>query len=809
MFSSSRVFQEEFIKMLATLRGKPLEDATGLDQYQALAGMMREYIHENWVRTNRQYRENGVKQVYYFSMEFLLGKLTDMYLHNLGVRDVCEQGLREMNTSIQAIEAEEPDAGLGNGGLGRLAACFLDSMASIGFPGHGCGIRYKFGHFNQRIIDGAQVEMPERWLGDKIAWEVRKPDKAVTVRFGGNVRLEEQDGRLVTLHENYDSVQAVPYDLPIVGHGTKTVNTLRLWNAEMMECDEDQALCDRKSYIKSLESRYAAEAISNMLYPDDTFEEGRLLRLRQEYFLVSAGLQSIFRSIKKAHPDVRQFASYVAIHINDTHPSLVIPELMRILMDEEGLGWDEAWSITIKTVSYTNHTVMPESMEVWPAETMRRLLPRIAMIIDEINERFCRKLWDRYPGDWDRIRAMAITADNQVKMVHLAVVGSHSVNGVSHLHTKILQKYTLKDFVDYSPYKFNNKTNGISHRRFLLKANPRLAGLISEAISPEWIHEPLKLRRLLNFVDDPAFQGELAAVKRANKEQLARLIKAQNGIDVDVDSIFDVQVKRIHAYKRQLLNVLQIIDLYHQLREDPGLDIHPRTFIFAGKAAPGYHYAKQLIRLINALAVKVNGDPSLKGRVKVVFLENYRVSLAETIIPAADVSQQITTASREASGTGNMKFMMNGALTLGTLDGANVEILEMVGPENMITFGLSASEVMARYHSGDFRTADELACSPRLQTLTIDLVNGFLPVPEGTFGDVYHSIARCNDPYFVLRDYASYADAQSRIDRLYRDPQRWLRLAAVNIAQSGIFSSDRTIREYAGHIWDVKPFEVV
>lgn len=809
MFSSVESCREEFIKMLATLRGKPMEDATELDQYQALAGLMREYIHENWVKTNRQYRESGVKQVYYFSMEFLLGKLTDMYLLNLGVRDTCEQALTELGTSIKTIEEVEPDAGLGNGGLGRLAACFLDSMASLGYPGHGCGIRYKFGHFNQRIIDGAQVEVPERWLGDKIAWEVRKPDKAVMVKFNGSVRMEEIDGRLVCHHENYDAVLAVPYDLPIVGAGTKTVNTLRLWNAEMMECDEDQALCDRKSYIKSMESRYAAEAISNMLYPDDTFEEGRLLRLRQEYFLVSAGLQSILRNFKKAHSDVTTFATYVAIHINDTHPSMVIPELMRILMDEEGLGWDEAWTVTTATVSYTNHTVMAESMEVWPEDIFRRLLPRISMIIMEINERFCRKLWEFYPGRWERITAMAITAQNQVRMVPLSVVGSHSVNGVSRLHTEILEKYTLKDFFDYSPYKFNNKTNGISHRRFLIKANPRLTELISESIGTEWIKEPLKLRQILNYTEDPAFQERLAGVKKTNKEQLAALIMAQTGITVDTDSIFDVHVKRIHAYKRQLLNVLQIMDLYRRLTEDPSLDIHPRTFIFAGKAAPGYRFAKQLIRLINTLAAKINSDPQISQKIKIVFLENYRVSLAEMIIPAADVSQQISTASREASGTGNMKFMMNGAMTIGTLDGANVEIYDLVGPENMVSFGLSAEEVMSRYRLGNYGTAEELACSPLLQTLTNNLINGFLPAPEGSFSDVYDSIARCNDPYFVLRDFSSYAEAQAKINQLYLNQKTWLRISAVNIAQSGAFSSDRTIREYAGHIWEINPFEVV
>ena len=809
MFSSVEQWRDQFVKMLAILRGKPMEDATELDQYQALAGMMRDQIYENWVNTNRQYRESGVKQVYYFSMEFLLGKLTDMYLLNLGVREICQEALTSLGTSIKTIEEVEPDAGLGNGGLGRLAACFLDSMASLGYPGHGCGIRYKFGHFNQKIIEGAQVEVPERWLGDKIAWEVRKPDKAVTVKFGGTVRMVEKSGRLVCLHENYDPVMAVPYDLPIVGYGTKTVNTLRLWNAEIAECDEDQSLQDKKSYIKSMESRYAAEAISNMLYPDDTYEEGRLLRLRQEYFLVSAGIQSIFRSFKKAHTDVTTFASFVAIHINDTHPSMVIPELMRILMDEEGLDWDTAWAITTAAVSYTNHTVMSESMEVWPEQTFQQLLPRISMIVLEINERFCRKLWDFYPGRWERITAMAITAQNQVRMVPLSVVGSHSVNGVSRLHTEILEKYTLKDFYDYTPFKFNNKTNGISHRRFLLKANPLLSGLISETIGPGWIKEPLKLRQILNYAEDPAFQGQLAGVKKANKEQLAALIMAQTGIAVDADSIFDVHVKRIHAYKRQLLNVLQIMDLHRRLIEDPHLDIHPRTFIFAGKAAPGYRFAKQLIRLINTLAEKINSDPLISQKIKVVFLENYRVSLAEMIMPAADVSQQISTASREASGTGNMKFMMNGAMTIGTLDGANVEIFDLVGPENMVTFGLSSEEVMTRYRTGNYGTAEDLACSQQLQLLTNNLINGYLPVPEGTFTEVYDSIARCNDPYFVLHDFQSYADAQALINQYYLDQKTWLRISAVNIAQSGAFSSDRTIREYASHIWDINPFEVV
>jgi len=805
MFNNKERFKEAFLEKLQTMHGKSLAEASIMDQYTALGSMMREYISKKWVRTNNEYLEKGAKQVYYFSLEFLIGKLLGSNLLNLGVREVCEEGLKELGISLNDLEDQESDAGLGNGGLGRLAACFLDSLASLNLPGHGYGIRYKYGFFEQRIIDGYQVELPDNWLKEGNVWEIRKADKAVEVKFGGNVRVETVNGKTVFIHENYEPVLAVPYDTPIIGYKNNTVNTLRLWSAEVAKKDFDFSSFNHGDYLKAVEYKYSTEAISQVLYPDDNHYKGRELRLKQQYFFVSAGLQSIVRQYKKTGSSLEDFADKVAIHINDTHPVLAIPELMRILIDEEGMGWDDAWKITINSISYTNHTILAEALEKWPIDMFKSLLPRIYMIVHEINERFCRELWNQYPGDWDRIGKMAVVADGYVKMAHLAIAGSHSVNGVAKLHTEILKKKEMSDFYDFFPYKFNNKTNGVTHRRWLLKANPNLAKIITDTIGPGWIKHPTDLTGLLNYATDPAFQEQIAKVKLQNKIALAKLIKEKNLIDVDINSIFDVQVKRLHAYKRQLLNVLHIMDLYNRLRANPDLDITPRTFIFGAKAAPSYYQAKATIKLINTLAAKINNDKSIKDKVKVVFLENYRVSLAEMIFPAADVSEQISTASKEASGTGNMKFMLNGAITLGTLDGANIEIRDEVGEDNIFIFGLTADEVLNYYRFGGYSSWDVYHNDPRIKMVVDQLINGFFPVAGDEFRTIYGSLLHNNDEFFVLKDFASYADAQVRVDKAYRDKNRWLTTSIINIAHSGRFSTDRTVSEYAAGIWKLKP----
>ncbi|WP_047151091.1 glycogen/starch/alpha-glucan phosphorylase [Aneurinibacillus tyrosinisolvens] len=808
MFSSKEVFKEEFIEKLESMQGKTVEEATNIDKYQALGHMIREYSNKNWMATNTCYFEKHEKQVYYFSMEFLLGKLMESNLMNLGVRGVCEEGLHELGIRLDDIEAQEPDAGLGNGGLGRLAACFLDSLASLHLPGHGCGIRYKYGLFEQKIVDGYQVELPEYWLKEGNIWEIRRSNLAVEVRFGGEVRMEEQNGRWYFLHEKYESVLAVPYDVPVIGYKNKTVNTLRLWSAESNIRDFDFQTLNKRDYHKILEYKRSVESISELLYPDDSNHEGKILRLKQQYFFVSAGLQSIIRSYRKLEDTLVDFHRKVAIHINDTHPALAIPELMRILMDEEGMDWDEAWKITVQTISYTNHTTLSEALERWPVDIFKPLLPRIYMIVDEINERFCRELWEKYPGDWERIHKMAILADGQVKMAHLAIAGSHSVNGVAEVHTEILKAREMKEFYELSPDKFNNKTNGITHRRWLLNTNPRLAGLITETIGDRWIQHPAELLHLRKAANDNSFQERTAQIKQQNKENLARMIKDKSGLLVDTQSIFDVQVKRLHAYKRQILNVLHIMDLYNRLRANPNLDTVPRTFIFGAKAAPGYHLAKSVIKLINTVAAKVNRDKTIQGKLKIVFLENYRVSLAEKIIPAADISEQISAASKEASGTGNMKFMMNGAITLGTLDGANVEIHREVGDNNIFIFGLTVEEALSCYAGGGYRAKDIYNRDLRIKTVLDQLVNGFFSDDGVQFNDIYYSLLTNNDEFFVLKDFSSYARAHQMVDDAYRNKKRWYEMSIINIAHSGKFSSDRTVSEYAEHIWNIHPVTI-
>ena len=737
-------------------------------------------------------------------MEFLLGRILDTNLINAGLKETCRAALADLGISLAELEQQEPDAGLGNGGLGRLAACFLDSMAALGLAGHGNGIRYKYGLFEQRIVDQQQVELPDNWLKDGYIWEYRKADKAVTVKFGGVVQIRRTAGRLVFEHTGFEAVRAVPYDVPVVGYGNSTVNTLRLWNAEPIQAEFDLACFNRGEYLKAVEYKQWVERISMILYPDDNYDEGRLLRLRQQYFFTSAGVQSIIRRFKKTGLPVRQLADKVAIHINDTHPAVAIPELMRILIDEEGLGWDEAWDITTRTVSYTNHTIMPEALEKWPEHMFKAQLPRIYMIVEEINKRYCSEILTKYLCRQEQAGCMAIVGQGNVNMAHLAVVGSHSVNGVAQIHTEILKKHLLKDFYQFHPRKFNNKTNGITHRRWLMKANPGLTGLLSDTIGECWIKHPGDLVNVLQYCNDASFQQRLASVKQQNKALLAGYIKKKYDLIIDPSSIFDVQIKRIHAYKRQLLNIFHIMDLYNRLRRDPACDIVPRTFIFAGKAAPGYYIAKQIIRLINMLADQINRDPAIKDKIKVVFLENYSVSLGELVFPAADVSEQISTASKEASGTGNMKFMMNGALTIGTLDGANVEIKDAVGPEHIFIFGLTAEEVMAYYRKGGYSVWDVYNHDERIKTVVNQLINGNIQGEYEEFRPLYDSLLYNNDEFFVLGDFAAYANTQQLLDKAFRNQAGWIKSSIHNIAQSGIFSSDRSIREYADDIWKVR-----
>ena len=699
-------FKKAYQKKYLEIHGEELSDGSNYKKYEALGSLVRDYVAESWMKTNKKYNETGEKQVYYFSMEFLLGRLLGDALLNLGIRDVCKEALAELGINLEDLENLEHDQGLGNGGLGRLAACFLDSMASLNIAGHGCGIRYKYGFFEQKIIDGVQVEVSDNWLRDGNVWEKKKSDKKEIVKFGGNIISEEVNGKMKFTHVNYEPVLAIPYDTPVVGYENGTINTLRLWSAETVNNEFDFSSFSRGEFLKALEYKNSVEAISQVLYPDDSQYEGKILRLKQQYFFVSAGVQSIIRHFKKHGGNIRNLDEKIAIHINDTHPTLAIPELMRILLDEEGLAWEEAWRITTNTVSYTNHTILAEALEKWPIDMFKSLLPRIFMIVDEINERFCAELWNSYAGQWDKISRMAIVADGQVRMANLAIVGSYSINGVAKLHTEILKKQEMSDFYYFYPNKFNNKTNGITHRRWLLKINPRLTKLLVDNIGDSFIKHPTDLEAFKYKVNDPNIQRELYNIKRENKEKLAETIYRKNGIKVDPNSIFDVQVKRIHAYKRQTLNCLRIMDLYNKLLENPNLDMVPRTFIFAGKAAPAYHLAKNTIELINKVANKINNDPRVNNKIKVVFLDNYNVSLAEEIIRATDLSEQISTTTKEASGTSNMKFMMNGAVTIATLDGANIEIKDEVGDDNIIIFGLTSQEVLNYYQHGGYSSFD-------------------------------------------------------------------------------------------------------
>ncbi|MDN3018127.1 glycogen/starch/alpha-glucan phosphorylase [Paenibacillus sp. BSR1-1] len=795
MFSNKSEFKESFLNRLEMVCGKSFSESTARDHYQTLGNMIREFVSNDWIATNERYHAAKGKQVYYLSIEYLLGKLLRQNLINLGIEEIVQDGLQQLGIDLSGLEDLEADAGLGNGGLGRLAACFLDSLASLNLPGHGHGIRYKHGLFEQKIVDGYQVELPEQWLRSGNVWEIRKADLAVKIPFWGKVEVRMENGRHVFQHLNAETVTAVPHDMPVIGYKSNTVNTLRLWNAEPAQFPFHDDI---------LKYKRETEMISEFLYPDDTHDDGKILRLKQQYFLVSASLQSILKAYRKQHGSLHRLHEDVCIHINDTHPVLAIPELMRILIDEEGLDWDQAWHITKNTISYTNHTTLSEALEKWPIHIFRPLLPRIYMIVEEINERFCQELWEQTPGNWERIRNLAILADDYVKMAHLAIVGSFSVNGVAKLHTEILKKREMNQFYQLFPEKFNNKTNGIAYRRWLLKANPKLSALITESIGSSWTYTAEDLDKLLKYQNDQPFLDQLQKIKNENKQKLADVIFDKNGVTVDSTAIFDVQVKRLHAYKRQLLNVLHIMHLYNRIKEDSSFTLTPRVFIFGAKASPGYYYAKKIIKLINAVADKVNHDPKIGDKLKVIFLENYRVSLAEKIFPAADVSEQISTASKEASGTGNMKFMINGALTVGTLDGANIEIQELVGGDNIFTFGLTADEVLHYYQHGGYQSLEYYHHDYRIRQAVDQLVNGFFPDDHNEFEPIFDSLLEENDQYFVLKDFASYADIQRKIGEAYQDQLHWQKMSLTNIARAGYFSSDRTIKEYAKEIWKIK-----
>jgi len=794
-------FKQSFETKMYSLYAQSIKDATNEQLLNVLCSVIKDIISKKWVDN----KLDSQKEVYYFSIEFLLGRQLKSNLLNLGIEDEIKAGLKELDIELDDLINAESDPALGNGGLGRLAACFLDSMASVDISGHGYGIRYKHGLFEQKFVNGYQVEVPDNWLTQGgYVWETVRPNKAIVVKFEGNVNLIEKDGKLQVSHTDYIPIMAMPYDIPIIGYRNLSINTLRLFKSEVLSRDFGPSTQNSRnsygSYEDALNYKYYAEEISQVLYPNDSNYAGRLLRLKQEYFFVSAGIQDIIRKYKKKKLDIRKLYEKVAIHINDTHPTLCIPELMRILLDEEHLSWDEAWNITINTISYTNHTIMTEAMERWPKDMLKQLIPRIYMIIEEINKRYVEDL--RHKNyDNDKIYRMSIIDNNDIKMANLSIVGSHSVNGVAKLHSELLKKEVLNDFYEYEPWKFNNKTNGIAHRRWLISANSELSDFITELISEDWKKDTNKLKDLEAYIKDKDVLEKIGKIKYNNKKRLAKFIKEKYNIDVNPNSIFDIQIKRLHAYKRQLLNALHILHLYHELLENPNFDMEPRTFIFGAKAAPGYYLAKCIIKFINSLAEKINNDPRIDNKIKVVFIENYDVSKAELIIPAADVSEQISTTTKEASGTGNMKLMMNGAITLATLDGANIEIFDQVGEDNIVIFGLSASEVLDYNKFGGYSSLDLYNSNRIIKRVVDDLVNGFIPNMEKEGRQIYDSLITYNDEYFVLRDLENYIEAQEKIDKLYKNKEKWNEMALINIANSGIFSSDRTIVEYAEDIW--------
>lgn len=806
-------FKSMIIDNLRTITRKTVETATPEEIYQSAVYAIRDIVNDIWMKSHDTYFEKDVKMVYYLSMEFLMGRFFGNSIINLSIYEPIKQAFDDLGIDYNLIEESEPDPGLGNGGLGRLAACFLDSLSTLSLPAYGCGIRYHYGIFEQAIENGYQVERPDNWLENGDPWGLKRSEYAIEVKFGGNVKaVPKGNGEYRFVQENYHSIMAVPYDYPVVGYGTNNVNTLRLWDARPKN-KFDLKSFNEGNYQKALEEQNLAHTITEVLYPADEHYSGKELRLRQQYFFISATVQRVVARFKSRHSNFDLLPEKVAFQLNDTHPTVAVAELMRVLVDENDVPWDKAWEITKKVCGYTNHTIMSEALEKWPMELFSRLLPRIYQIVEEINRRFCLKLIEKYGYDNNKIRNMAIIADGQVRMAYLAIVGSHSVNGVARLHTEILKDKELHDFYELYPEKFNNKTNGITQRRWLLHSNPKLAKLITEKIGDGWITDLSQLKELKKFTDDEDFLERLMEVKKENKIALAKYIKQTKGIEINPDSIFDIQVKRLHEYKRQLLNILHIIYLYNCLKVNPGLDITPRTYIFGAKSAASYHMAKLIIKLINSVADVVNNDPSINNKIKVVFMENYRVSLAEKLIPAADISEQISTAGKEASGTGNMKFMLNGAVTIGTLDGANVEIKEEVGDENIFIFGLKAEEVMAKYADNSYDPWMVYNINQGARMALNCLINGTFDSNTELFRDIYESLlngingAR-PDTYFVLADFEAYCKAHEEIDKAYSDKKRWAKMAAENIAMSGKFSSDRTIKEYADEIWHLQPVEV-
>ena len=792
---------------------KTIDEATPAMVYQAVALAVKDMIIDRWIATHKEYDKQDAKIVYYMSMEFLTGRFLGNNIISLCEQKEIEEALSELGFDLNSIEDQERDPALGNGGLGRLAACFLDSLASLGYPAYGCGIRYRYGMFKQQIRDGYQIEVPDEWLKDGYPFEIRRAEYATEVKFGGYVETEWDGKRNHFVQKGYQSVMAVPYDIPIVGYGNNVVNSLRIWDAQPVNTFNLSEF-DKGDYQKAVEQENLAKTIVEVLYPNDNHYSGKELRLKQQYFFISASVQRAIKKYKEKHDDIHKFYEKASFQLNDTHPTVAVAELMRILLDEENLEWDEAWEITTKTCAYTNHTIMAEALEKWPIELFSRLLPRVYQIVEEINRRFVAQIQRRYPGDNEKIRRMAIIYDGQVRMAYLAIVGSFSVNGVAKLHTEILEKQELRDFYEMMPEKFNNKTNGITQRRFLLHGNPLLADWVTDKIGNEWITDLSNIKKLSVYVDDEKCQQEFMNIKYQNKIRLAKYIKEHNGIDVDPGSIFDVQVKRLHEYKRQLMNILHVMYLYNQLKDNPNMDIVPRTFIFGAKAAAGYKRAKLTIKLINNVADVINNDKSIGGKLKVVFIEDYRVSNAELIFSAADVSEQISTASKEASGTGNMKFMLNGALTIGTMDGANVEMAEEVGKENMFIFGASADEIINLENKGGYNPMDIFNNDQDIRRVLMQLINGYYsPQDPELFRDIYNSLLNTQssdraDTYFILKDFRSYAEAHKKIDQAYRDEKWWARTAMLNTASAGKFSSDRTIEEYVRDIWHLKKIKV-
>ena len=804
-----KAFKKEVEQNVKQLFRKTVDEVSQQELYQAVSYVVKDAIIDDWIATQKQYEKDDPKIVYYMSMEFLLGRALGNNLINMTAYKEVKEALEEMGLNLNELEDQEPDPALGNGGLGRLAACFLDSLASLGYAAYGCGIRYRYGMFKQKIKDGYQEERPDNWLKNSNPFELRRPEYAKEVRFGGNIRVEYDDktGDIRFKQENYESVLAVPYDYPIVGYDNHIVNTLRIWDAEPI-VDFQLDSFDRGDYHKAVEQQNLAKTIVEVLYPNDNHYAGKELRLKQQYFFVSASLQAALEKYKKNHDDIHKLPEKMTIQMNDTHPTVAVAELMRLLLDEEGLGWDEAWEITSKTCAYTNHTIMSEALEKWPIDLFSRLLPRVYQIIQEIDRRFVAQIREMYPGNEEKVAKMQILRDGQVKMAHLAIVAGYSVNGVARLHTEILKKQELRDFYEMMPQKFNNKTNGITQRRFLMHGNPLLADWVTDKLgTKDWITDLSLMSGLKKWVDDEEALKEFMSIKYENKVRLAKYIKEHNGIEVDPRSIFDVQVKRLHEYKRQLLNILHVMYLYNEIKEHPEISFYPRTFIFGAKASAGYIRAKQIIKLINSVADVVNNDRSINGKLKVVFIEDYRVSNAEIIFAAADVSEQISTASKEASGTGNMKFMLNGAPTLGTMDGANVEIVEEVGAENAFIFGLSSDEVIDYENNGGYNPMDIYNSDADIRRVVNQLVDGtYSQGDKEMYRDLYNSLLTAQggskaDTYFILKDFRSYADTQKKVEEAYRDKDRWAKMALLNTASCGKFSSDRTIQEYVDDIW--------